>query len=243
MRKIAICVVAALLSLTVAAPSSYSQTLLDTGMPSKLVQIGARMGFNTSNLSTNFDEAYPEIAWNHSQWGQGFAAGAVVDINLRNYIAIQSGLNFRSRNSSFHYLVNDANELTAIDGKWGGYYFEIPLLLSFRLGVAELGQLHIDAGPYWATGFGGKCHYTYFSEYAGSVVAEKAKGDYFGKNGIANRSDWGFKFGVGILVMQHYYIGAHYNAGARNIMRDTGDGVKKPSGHNKIWSFTVGYNF
>ncbi len=221
----------------------YAQTILDTGTPLQLVSIGVRMGFNSSNLSTNYEDAYPEIAWNHTQWKPGFTAGAVVDLNIRNFLAIESGLNFRSRNNSFHYLINDDNALTAVDGKWGGYYFEIPLLLSLRLGVAELGQLHIDAGPYWATGFGGKCHYTYFSESIGTVVSEKTKGDYFGKNGIANRSDWGFKFGLGLLVMQHYYIGAHYNAGCSNVLRNGGDAAKKPVGHNKIWSFTVGYNF
>ncbi len=242
MKKSVFGFIAALFTLLLSAPV-HSQTILDTGMPSKLVQIGVRAGFNTSNLSTNFDEAYSEIAWNHSQWKPGFSAGAVVDLNIRNFLAIESGINFRSRNNSFHYLFNDNNALAAIDGKWGAYYFEIPLLLSLRLGVAELGQLHIDAGPYWATGFGGKCHYTYFREDFGTVASEKVNGDYFGTKGIANRSDWGFKFGFGILVMQHYYIGAHYNAGCSNVLKNDGEGVKKPVGHNKLWSFTLGYNF
>lgn len=223
--------------------AGHAQTIIDTGTPEKLVQVGVRMGFNTSNLSTNFDDAYPEIVWNHGQWRNGFSAGAVVDLNLKNYLAIESGLNFRSRNNSFHYLVDDTNQLTAVDGKWGGYYLEIPLLLSLRLGVAELGQVHVDAGPYWATGFGGKCHYTYISDVTGIVDTERAKGDYFGDKGIANRSDWGFKIGLGLLVMQHYYIGASYNAGCSNVLRKDADAARKLVGHNKVWTFSIGYNF
>lgn len=93
MKKSIIGAIAALFSLLISVPV-YAQTILDTGTPSKLVQIGVRAGFNTSNLSTNFDDAYPEIAWNHSQWRPGFSAGAVVDLNIRNFLAIESGLNF-----------------------------------------------------------------------------------------------------------------------------------------------------
>lgn len=113
MKKSIIGAIAALFSLLISVPV-YAQTILDTGTPSKLVQIGVRAGFNTSNLSTNFDDAYPEIAWNHSQWRPGFSAGAVVDLNIRNFLAIESGLNFRSRNNSFHYLYNDNNSLMAM---------------------------------------------------------------------------------------------------------------------------------
>lgn len=230
-----------------AAPVVTSaQTLIDYGTPKKVIQAGLRVGFNTSNLTTNYDEAFPEIAWNHTQWKQGFTIGAAVDINLKNYIAIQSGVYFKSRNSDFHYLINEST-LQAIDGHWGAYYFEIPLLLSFRLGVAELAQAQIDLGPYFASGFGGKCKYTLFqSEYTPNgheVVAYDSKGDYFGDKGIANRFDWGLKFGLGFLVMEHYYIGAHYNFSCKNILKELPDAAKQPKGHNKAWTFTLGYNF
>lgn len=225
-----------------------AQTIIDHGTPAKVVQAGFRIGFNTSNLTTNYDEVFPEIAWNHSQWRPGFTVGVAVDINLTNYFAIQSGLYYKSRNSDFHYLINSAT-LEAVDGHWGGNYFEIPLLLSLRLGVAELAQAQIDLGPYFATGFGGKCEYTvYTSEYSildgtSQVVAREGKGDYFGDKGIANRFDWGLKFGLGFLVMQHYYIGAHYNFSCKNIMKDIPETHKRVSGHNKAWTFTLGYNF
>lgn len=246
MKKTITAIIAAAM-LAIPAASS-AQALIDTGTPSKVVQAGIRVGFNTSNLTTNYDEAFPEIAWNHTQWKQGFTIGAAVDINLKNYLAIQSGFYFKSRNSDFHYLLNETS-LRAIDGHWGAYYFEIPLLLSFRLGVAELAQAQIDLGPYFATGFGGKVNYTLYQSESSlldgshSVVAYESKGDYFGDHGIANRFDWGLKFGLGFLVMQHYYIGAHYNFSCKNILKDVPDAAKRPKGHNKAWTFTLGYNF
>lgn len=231
-----------------ASMSAHAQAIIDHGTPAKVVQAGFRIGFNTSNLTTNYDEVFPEIAWNHTQWRPGFTIGAAVDINLKNFFAIQSGLYFKSRNSDFRYLINEQS-LEAVDGHWGAYYFEIPLLLSFRLGVAELAQAQIDLGPYFATGFGGKCNYTVFSsDYSiadgtSEVIASKGKGDYFGDKGFANRFDWGLKFGLGFLVMQHYYIGAHYNFSCKNILKDVPDTAKRVKGHNKAWTFTVGYNF
>ncbi len=65
--------------------SSQAQTLIDYGVPAKLFQVGVRAGFNTSNLTTNYDDAFQDIKWNHNQWKGGFSAGMVVDINLRNF--------------------------------------------------------------------------------------------------------------------------------------------------------------
>lgn len=81
MKKTITAIIAAAM-LAIPAASS-AQALIDTGTPSKVVQAGIRVGFNTSNLTTNYDEAFPEIAWNHTQWKQGFTIGAAVDINLK----------------------------------------------------------------------------------------------------------------------------------------------------------------
>lgn len=249
MRKIITLLTAIAVAFSVNTASS--QVLFDTGQPAKVLQLGVRMGFNSSNLSTNYDEIIPSLAWNHSQWKNGFNAGFVVDINFTNFFAIQPGIFFKSRNNDFHYLALDKDNLTAIEGNWGGKYFEIPILASLRLGVAELAQLQLDFGPYFATGFGGKVKSTVFTSddanATGATVSYLSKGDYFGDKGLVKRYDWGLKMGVGFLLMQHYYIGAHYSAGCRNILDEI---VSEPNifsgkekGKNKMWTFTLGYNF
>lgn len=247
MRKI-IAAIAAVLMIIAVPQSTSAQTILDTGYPAKMIGVGIRAGFNTSTLNTNFDDIIPEYAWNHTQWGQGFSAGLAVDINIRNFFAISSGLNLRARNNTFRYLLIDNDGLEAVEGHWGGNYLEIPLLASLRLGVPELGQCHIDLGPYFATGFGGKVKHTIYSaDDAGLIYyglhTSRGKGDYFGDKGMVGRYDWGIRMGVGLLVFQHYYIGAHYNAGCRNVLKDVDGATGRAKGHNKSWTFTVGYNF
>ncbi|WP_305386190.1 porin family protein, partial [uncultured Muribaculum sp.] len=188
--------------------SSQAQTLIDYGVPAKLFQVGVRAGFNTSNLTTNYDDAFQDIKWNHNQWKGGFSAGMVVDINLRNFFTIQPGIFLDTRKSTYHYLVNSDNVLKAIDGQLTGNYIRIPILASLRLGVAELAQVQIDFGPYFAWGFGGANKYTVYGTSdteptAPQVIGRDFKSDCFGDKGMVQTYDWGLKMGLGVLVMQH----------------------------------------
>ena len=228
--------------------SSQAQTLIDYGVPAKLFQVGVRAGFNASNLTTNYDDAFQDIKWNHNQWKGGFSAGMVVDINLRNFFTIQPGIFLDTRKSTYHYLVNSDNVLKAIDGQLTGNYIRIPILASLRLGVAELAQVQIDFGPYFAWGFGGANKYTVYGTSdteptAPQVIGRDFKSDCFGDKGMVQTYDWGLKMGLGVLVMQHYYIGAHYHFSCRNVLRELPQTEKHPDGHNKAWTFTLGYNF
>ena len=245
--KKTIAIIMAAIALCV-APMQAQMTIIDKGRPSKLIQTGVRLGFNSANLATNYDKVFPSITWNHTQWRQGLSMGAIIDLNIRNFFAIQSGIYYKSVGNVYHYLINRNEELVAIDGKWRGNYFEVPVLASFRLGVPELAQLQFDLGPYFATGFGGKVKYDIYENTEDvpsqpQINRHKVKADYFGDHGMVHRFDWGVKFGGGLLVLQHYYIGAHYSYSCRNVLKDIDGGAKRPKGHNKLWTFTFGYNF
>lgn len=232
-------IVAAIAVMAASALPSRAQTIIDTGVPAHFMTIGARIGFNTANISSDIREFNSRYNWNHTTWGKGFVGGAVVDLNFRNFFAIETGLTFRYRASEYRYLNNNGT-LAAIEGSWGCKYLEIPVLASFRFGVVEVGQLHIDFGPYFATGFGGHNKFTSFTAdpvVPGDIVVAKGKSDFFGENGLMHRYDWGFHIGAGVLVLQHYYIGTYYNAGCHNIFRGNGQV------HNKSWTFAIGYNF
>ena len=82
--------------------------------------------------------------------------------------------------------------------------------------MAELAQVQIDFGPYFAWGFGGANKYTVYGTSdteptAPQVIGRDFKSDCFGDKGMVQTYDWGLKMGLGVLVMQHYYIGAHYH--------------------------------
>lgn len=52
-----------------------------------------------------------------------------------------------------------------------------------------------------------------------------------------NRFMMGLKMGTGFQLFDHYYIGVHYEAGLRSARK------YKAGGHDKAWTFTLGYDF
>lgn len=43
--------------------------------------------------------------------------------------------------------------------------------------------------------------------------------------------------GTGIQVLDHYYLGVHYEAGCTKVWKHS------LAGRNKAWTFTIGYDF
>ena len=132
------------------------------------------------------------------------------------------------------------HSLSAINGTQKANFLQIPILASLRLGVPQLVQVHIDCGPYFAWGWGGSNKYKKYDSSTGELVVTNGKQPYFGDStfALSDRYDYGLKSGVGVMAMEHFYVGAHYQYGFRNVMK--GNGQK---GHNKMWTFSVGYNF
>ncbi|WP_279159157.1 porin family protein [Muribaculum intestinale] len=217
-----------------------AQTIFDTGVPENLFRFGVRLGFNTSNLTNNYDKVMSGVEWKDNQWRGGFNAGFVVDINFRNFFAIQPGAFIYTRKNDYHLLYTDGHSLSAINGTQKANFLQIPILASLRLGVPQLVQVHIDCGPYFAWGWGGSNKYKKYDSSTGELVVTNGKQPYFGDStfALSDRYDYGLKSGVGVLAMEHFYVGAHYQYGFRNVMK--GNGQK---GHNKMWTFSVGYNF
>lgn len=246
MKKIALSIIVVF----VAALSSSAQVFIDTNETYKPISIGLRVGGNTSNLSTNYESVIPDMGWNHTQWRGGFTLGTVLDVRLRNFIALQTGLFVETRSCRYHYLqaslVDDY--MSAYDGEYESNYWQVPLMLSFRVNWGYSTVFVFDIGPYFAWGFGGDNAYSIYTTRGDDatdydITQMKVDGDFFGKGGVAKSYDWGFKMGVGIELSEHYYIGAHYLAGCRNVMKQYPGFEGWASGRNKAWSFTVGYNF
>ncbi|MDE7396783.1 MAG: hypothetical protein K2M98_03550, partial [Muribaculum sp.] len=52
--------------------------------------------------------------------------------------------------------INNKETLNAYEGRQYCNVLQIPVLFSFRVGIAEIAQIQLDCGPYYAWGFGGK---------------------------------------------------------------------------------------
>jgi len=200
-----------------------------TDKPDSFMNLGLRVGFNTSNVTTS-KKAFN--AYNLSSWGIGFEAGIVADLNIREYISIQPGFFYESRSGNFVYR-QTGNQGTEDyqPGHYRTYNFTVPIVASMHFNLADNVRWDVDFGPYVSFHLnraGDTFSYVYF----------KPDGTQTASIGKRAAADFGFKMGTGFQVFDHYYIGAHYYAGALHAW-------KGPflHGHNKIWAFTVGYDF
>lgn len=203
---------------------------------------GARIGVNTSNRTLGSD-AIPD-AYHHESWGTGFDIGAVVDLNIRDYLSIQPGFFFESRTGSYTLMgsVNDGATPPMISeiaqaGKRSSYNFTIPVMAVMHFNVTDDLRWNIEAGPYVAF-----------------VLDSRLKNKRFVVNGTADTPlfmqkaagfDFGVKMGTGLEILEHYYVGAHYLAGCLDAWKSskTGNVTRSYGGVTKAWVFSIGYIF
>jgi len=221
---------------------SQAADFFSTEKCDEMFTIGARLGVNTTNRTIG-DKAYPDC-YHHESWGTGIDVGAVVSINIRDYLAIQPGFFFESRNGSYTLmgtaagsaLTDDGSEI-AQAGKRRSYNFTIPVMALFRFNITDDVRWNVEAGPYVAFVLDSKLSDKRF------VVNGKADEPLFRQKAAA--VDFGFKMGTAIEILDHYYVGAHYLAGCLPAWKDRniGNVTKDFGGVTKGWVFTIGYNF
>lgn len=237
-----------LLSCAAAISLNASALSLDTAIPSNPFGLGVRVGVNTSNISNNYAKAIDGYDWTNTSWKTGFTAGVVADLKLRNFIAIQPGFFFQSRNMDYRNMVTEkggagVNAITTEDGHVRSYNFNIPIMVSLRLGLSPILQARAEFGPYFAFGLGGndKCTSISVGIDGEPGTPETVKRDIYGDKGYMRGFDWGFKMGVGFVFAKSYYLGIHYMAGCRNVYKQPVDVRHDLKGHNKSWDVTFGY--
>lgn len=230
MKKLLACIALAAAVLPAAADDFFS-----TDDPDRIFNLGARIGFNTSNRTVSETVA---TIWNQNSWGTGFDAGVVADINIKNYISIQPGFFYESRSGAFAYQGSAYDEagapyvLTQV-GKGREYLFTVPILASLHFNVLDDLRWNVDIGPY----FQFKLRSTFDHKFSYPQASINGGIEYF--DGVKTaRADVGLKMGTGFDLFQKYYIGVHYLAGFCSPWNPGHLG-----GHNKEWMFTIGYNF
>lgn len=237
-----------ILSVIAASAVTSSAQLLDAAIPESPFGLGVRVGVNTSNISNNYAEAIDGFDWTSTSWKTGFTAGVVADLKLRNYIAIQPGFFFQSRNMDYRNMITETlaggvSSMESQDGHVRSYNFNVPILVSLRLGLSSILQARAEFGPYFAFGLGGnnKCTSTVVGVNGELGKPETVKTDIYGSDGYMRGFDWGFKMGVGFVFARRYYLGLHYEAGMRNVYKQPADVRHDLKGHNKAWDITFGY--
>ena len=234
MKKIILSTALALASIT----TMSAQDFFSTDTPEKLFTFGARIGLNTSNRTVNSSMV---SIWNVNSWGTGFDAGAVADLNIRDFITIQPGFFYESRSGSYAYQsyaynLSDADNYDVVKtqvGKGREYFFTIPVMGIVHFNVLEDLRWNVEFGPYFQI----KLKSTFDGKFSYPQVAHD--GDiYYSKDTKTTKCDVGLKMGTSLDICEHYYVGVHYLAGMLRAWNPAQLG-----GRNKAWLFTIGYNF
>lgn len=234
--------------------TAHSADFMDTTSPKRIITAGVRLGITNSTQGMNLEQTYANIKQANIDWGTGFELGAVVNLNIRNYFTLQPGFFFQNKSYDVTLIESNFNagELTNSFEHSRFYYFQIPILASFRFNLSNDIQWTADFGPYFGFGLGGNTKVeTYSTKVSDTGVSSieyyDYKHDFFGdsdgKNILMKNFDWGFKMGSSLIFKKHYSFGVYYNAGCKNVANDHPGFVKSPTAKNKQWTFTLGYDF
>ncbi len=217
------------------ATSASAQEFFSKEEPTRLFDIGLRLGVNASNRT------FPKRAfnqWNVNSWGTGIDAGCVVNLNIRDYISIQPGLFVETRSGNYAYAhvyydsKHEEEDLSQL-GHDRSVNVTVPILASFKFNIAENLRLIAEAGPYVQYFFHdsakGKVQVIQTqSKPSDPIVVKVAKPESF---------DVGLKVGGGISFQRRYSFFIHYLAGGTKAWKEPIKGAL-----NKEWMFTIGYD-
>lgn len=146
----------------------------------------------------------------------GFTMGVGLDYEFDDKWAFQPGLMFTSRGYKTDY-----------GSKERPVYMDIPVLAAYKITLSDNARFVINAGPYLAVGLGGKSK---FGDYE-SKVFDSWK-----------RCDFGFQWGVGFELADHYLVNF---TGEHGFISPYGDMEGGTNDHpkNMNFSISVGYRF
>lgn len=212
------------------ATPALAQDFIDTDDADNLLTYGVRIGFNTANATRGGAGSLANL----DSWGTGFDAGVVVSLNFNNAVSLQPGFFFQSRSHNYSYVQSPTGDATTNPtvheyGHTLSRAFQVPVMGIFNMHPMEELKWSIEFGPYLNFGLSGSDKGT---QEVGLVQREYRDGYYDRRK----KFDFGFKMGTSVTILNHYYLGVHYECGACEVWTDGG-------GRNKAWTFTVGYDF
>lgn len=241
MKKVFLIAACAVFSLAASAQraSSSSSSFFSTEKAEQPVRFTIRGGVNFANVG---------VSGGGNSWNLGsrvaFNAGVGVDFAIVQSFYVQTGLYYTSKgfkgkvDEEFVYGGESYTVSLATKGTPG--YLEIPVLASYRYNFNDATQLEVNVGPYFAFGIGGKYQTETLVEFDPHAMAgevETIEEKYFTSD--TNKFDIGLQFGLGLTFLRHVYVGAAYELGLSNVLKDSGDIKWK----NSNFMINLGYKF
>ena len=235
------------------AAAERTVPFFDTSRPDKVIALGLRAGMNSSGVSTNYMDKQPELIQSNFYWHSGVQVGAIADLSIRKFLAIEVGLFWERHGYDAAMMA-----ATAAEDYMGSQFtrvryndIHIPVLMSWRFNILPQAVWSVDLGPYFSYGLSGTKKadsYIAFGEEDGQLVFDHniSNQKYFKadpKDFLAvNRFDAGLKVGTGLAFFSHYTISVYYQRSVKNNAKDF-DGGADYRLRNCSWSVNIGYNF
>ncbi len=208
---------------------------------------GIRAGFNMGYMRLSTIDNGGQ--YNYQTDGKGgFHVGLIADLPIyKKYLYIQPGVYITQKGAKVTESWSDCTYDDWGDSycddhektleRYNPLYIEVPVLISGRIDLADLVQLQINVGPYFAWGIGGSCKL--YDKGEKLKFFDSSDPDAF------KRFDCGISMGVSFLLSKHYVVGYQYELGLTNLYKK-GSGGQSSIG-DKVYNsnnvITLGYNF
>lgn len=181
-----------------------AQKYWDASRPDHRFTFGIRAG---GNISKYYEENH-----NDPQFATGLQAGLVSDINIIRSLSVTTGVFYIQKKAKIEIGVSNQSVVGIINNA----YFEIPLLLSYRIALSDAAHFQFNTGPYYAV------------RTTSSTLFKK--------------TDLGMSVGVAV-VYQHYYAGVNYERSLMNISNEDISNQNASKMYNGSIALSLGYNF
>lgn len=203
-----------LISLTASAQSTIVNN------PANKTYFGLRVG---GELTCPGDISSDGVSVDIFKLGGGIEFGGILNAPIIANFYIEPGLNFYYNS----YALNDKTEYEGIlIRKWG---MRIPVMAGYHFDFTDDVKLSVFTGPELEVGFVADANY--------KNKRESVSEDIYGDDGIMQRVDLLWDFGVGITY-KHVYFGVKGGIGMLDMLS-----VSRANFHENRVTFSLGYNF
>lgn len=229
----------------------------DTSRPEGVgIEVGLHYTIGATSVMEDYDKNIAGMAAMDITAGAGTGFGASAEFVIRDFLAIGTQLDLMLGNHRYAMVIvnSDAARQTTLMIRNHYYWVDVPVYGSIRLNLAPQTKLHLDLGAYFGFGIGGHQKASIYNAYGNSigqmiVSTSNEKWDYYGsindgKMALLNkvsRVDIGMHFGMGLVIREHYSVGAVLHVGCRNLAIPTP--VFDPTYRTLQCLFKMGYVF
>jgi len=243
----------ALAAVAMATCNILASGFLDTARPASYIpQVDVHAGVGVSSVTQNYKNQVEGCTDFFLTPGCQTSFGVTVEMPIRNYLYVGTGIDFLISNYNWSMTILDApaGTLSSVYSRNTYRSVDVPLYVALRFNCGPNVMWVNELGVFFNHGISGKSKYKSYNSSTNSlgqsqVFVQDYKRDYYCDedpviNGV-RRSDYGFHFATGLVFKQHWSLRAVLHTGLQNMAMNYG--VLDIKLRNISASFKLGYRF